>query len=249
VTPTPPFPKTPPPPPEGRSASDDEEDRLAFARLEAAARDAGWPTDSLDALARYVRAVVAENASINLTGAGTFPAALDVLAADSLPVARAWAGKAASPRTAVDLGTGNGLPGVAVALAWPTCRVLLVDRRAKKAAAVARCVAAAGVGNAEALAADGRDLLRLRPALARAVDLVVARAVGEIAPVTKEAAPWLAPGGRIVHWKPFALDAAERAAGERAAAGAGLAPLEDVEFRVPGAAAPRRLVVFERRAP
>ena len=234
-----------PPRPEGDAT---EEDRLALARLESAARDAGPPTPALDVLVRYVRAVLAENASINLTGAGTFPAALDVLAADSLPVVRAWAGKAAPPATAVDLGTGNGLPGVAVALAWSACRVLLVDRRAKKAAAVARCVAAAGITNAEALAADGRDLLRLRPALRARVDLVVARAVGELGPVTKEAAPWLARGGRVVHWKPGALDPAERAEGDRAARAAGLALLPDVEFRVPGAVSPRRLVVYERPA-
>jgi 16S rRNA G527 N7-methylase RsmG len=239
------------PAPEG---VDPDEDRLALARLESAARDAGRPDFPLDALARYVRAVLHENASINLTGAGTFPAALDVLAADSLPVVRAWAGKAGPPRVAVDLGTGNGLPGVAVALAWPSCRTVLVDRRAKKAAAVARCVAAAGVANAEVVACDGRELLRAVPELARRVDLVVARAVGEIAPVTKEAAPWLAPGGRIVHWKPGGLDGiqedgrAERAAGAKTAAGLGLVSLPDVEFRVPGAAAPRRLVVFERRA-
>ena len=234
-----------PPRPEGEADAD--EDRLALARLEAAARDAGPPTPALDVLARYVRAVLAENASINLTGASTFPAALDVLASDSLAVVRAWAGRPAPPAVAVDLGTGNGLPGVAVALAWPSCRVLLVDRRAKKAAAVARCLAAAGISNAETLAADGRDLLRLRPQLRGRVDLVVARAVGEVAAVTKEAAPWLAPGGRLVHWKPFALDPAERAEGDRAARAAGLAPLADVEFRVPGAAAARRLVVHERR--
>jgi 16S rRNA G527 N7-methylase RsmG len=227
---------------------DAEDDRLALARLEAAARDAGRPDFPIEALARYVRAVLAENASINLTGAGDFPAALDVLAADSLPVVRAWAGRSAPPRAAVDLGTGNGLPGVAVALAWPGCRTVLIDRRAKKAAAVARCLAVAGIENAEAIACDGRELLRLRPDLARRVDLVVLRAVGELAPLTKEAAPWLAPGGRIVHWKPSALDDAERAAGERTAKGVGLVPRPDVEFRVPGAAAPRRLVVYERPA-
>jgi 16S rRNA G527 N7-methylase RsmG len=226
----------------------DEDERLALARLDAAARDAGYPATALDALVRHVRAVMAENESINLTGAGTLPAALDVLAADSLPVVRAWAGKPAPPRTAVDLGTGNGLPGVAVALAWPSCRVLLVDRRAKKALASGRCAAAAGVGNAEAIACDGRELLTLRPELTRRVDLVTVRAVGTLAAATKEVAPWLAPGGRIVHWKPFALYEGERAAGDRAAAAAGLVVLPDVEFRVPGAEAARRLVVYERRA-
>jgi 16S rRNA (guanine527-N7)-methyltransferase len=217
-------------------------------RLLAAADALGWPPAGADALLAYVRAVWDENARVNLTGAATFDAALDVLALDSLPVARAWDASRAPPRVAVDLGTGNGLPGVAAALAWPACRVLLVERRAKKAAAVARCLGTAGVGNAEALACDGRELLRLRPALRGAVDLVTVRAVGDLAPTTKEAAPWLAPRGRVVHWKPALLSEDERRAGDDAARRAGLAVLEDVEFRVPGAAASRRLVRYERRA-
>ena len=59
-------------------------------------------------------------------------------------------------------------------------------------------------------------------------------------------APWLAPGGRVVHWKPGGLAEDERAAGLAAAQGLGLLAVNDVEFRLPGAKAPRRLVVYER---
>jgi hypothetical protein len=70
--------------------------------------------------------------------------------------------------------------------------------------------------------------------------------VADLAPTTKEAAPWLAPGGRIVHWKASGLDPAERAAGLSLAKGHGLRAVEDLEFHVPGAKLPRRLVVYER---
>jgi 16S rRNA G527 N7-methylase RsmG len=218
----------------------------ARARLLAAADSFGWPHAGADALLRYVAAVWEENRRVNLTGAASLDAALDVLAIDALPVVRAWDVSRGPPRAAIDLGTGNGLPGVAVALAWPACRTLLVERRAKKAHAVARCLAAAGVPNAEVLACDGRELLRLRPDLRARVDLVTVRAVGDLAPTTKEAAPWLAPRGRLVHWKPAPLDEAERAAGDAAAKKGGLVPLEDVVFRVPGATADRRLVIYQR---
>src|SRR5262249_56840791 len=108
-------------------------DDLARERLRATAREQGFPERALETLERYVAAVVEENRRVNLTGAATFDTALDVLAADSLAVVRAWGEGHGAPRTAVDLGTGNGLPGVAVALAWPSCRVVLVERRAKKA--------------------------------------------------------------------------------------------------------------------
>ncbi len=218
----------------------------AVARLLVAAETYGFPSGAVPTLVRYVEAVLAENEHVNLTGAKTLDAALDVLALDALPVCAVWPKDAPSPRRAVDLGTGNGLPGVVVALAWPTCATVLVDRTAKKAHAVGRCVAAVGLRNVEVLACDGREVLHARPSLERSVDLVTVRAVADLAPTTKEAAPWLAPGGRIVHWKAFGLDPVERAAGLALAKGYGLRALEDLEFRVPGAGSARRLVVYER---
>lgn len=218
----------------------------AVARLSEAAERHAYPSGAADVLVRYVEAVLAENERVNLTGSRTLADALDVLALDAVPVAAAWDPSRSPPRIAVDLGTGNGLPGAAVALRWPSCLAVLVERRAKKARAVERCLAAAGVRNAVLVACDGRELLRHRPELRRGADLVTVRAVGDVAPTTKEAAPWVAPGGRIVHWKPAAMDPAEREAGLAAARAAGLAPLPDVEFAVGERAGGRRLVVFER---
>jgi len=224
-------------------------DDLARERLRATGREQGFPESALTGLERYVAAVVEENRRVNLTGAATFDTALDVLAADSLAVVRAWDEGRGAPRTAVDLGTGNGLPGVAVALAWPSCRVVLVERRAKKAAAVSRCLAAAGIEGVDVAPCDGRELLRERPDLAGAVDLVTVRAVGALADATREAAPWLAPGGRLAHWKPSRIDARETAEGDAAALAAGLVRRDDVVFRAAGAQEPRRIVVLERPTP
>jgi len=215
------------------------------ARLLAEAARRGFSPEASAALVRYVEAVLDENARVNLTGAKTLDDALDVLALDAVPVGTAWE-RAAPPCVAVDLGTGNGLPGVAVALRWPSCRVTLVERREKKAKAVERCVAAAGIAGVEVVACDGRELLRARPHLRGTTDLVVVRAVGDLAPTTKEAAPWLAAGGLLVHWKSEGLEAAEREAGLDAARASGLRPLADVEFRVGDRATGRRLVRYER---
>ena len=215
------------------------------ARLVDEAVRRGFTPEAAGSLVRYVEAVLDENRRVNLTGAKSLDDALDVLALDAVPVGSAWE-RAVPPRFAVDLGTGNGLPGVAVALRWPTCRVTLVERREKKAKAVERCVAAAAVAGVEVVACDGRELLRARPRLRAATDLVVVRAVGDLAPTTREAAPWLAPGGLLVHWKSEGLEAAERDAGLEAARAAGLRPLTDVEFRVGDRATGRRLVRYER---
>ena len=224
----------------------DPDAQAALDRLRAATVLHGFPEGGADVLARFVGAVLAENERVNLTGSKTLADAIDVLATDAVPVAAAWDPARSPPRVAIDLGTGNGLPGAAVAVRWPSCVVVLVERRAKKARAVDRCLAAAGVRNAVLVACDGRELLRHRPDLARGADLVTVRAVGELAPTTKEASPWVAPGGRVVHWKPAALEPAEREAGLVAARTAGLRPLPDVEFSPGGRSGERRLVLYER---
>jgi 16S rRNA G527 N7-methylase RsmG len=124
---------------------------------------------------------------VNLTAAKTLDAALEILVLDALPVATAWTASR-PPRRALDLGTGNGFPGAAVAARWPACRTTFVDRRAKKVHAVGRCLARAGLANVEIVASDGRELVPHQPSRARAFDLVTVRAVGDLAPTTKEAA-------------------------------------------------------------
>lgn len=214
-------------------------------RLRRTARSRGYPADdaTLRRLVAYLEAVVDANRRVNLTGARTLDAAVDVLALSALAVTRAWASEQ-PPSRIVDLGTGNGLPGVAAALAWPDAHVLLVERRGKKAAAVAACLARVGVENAEALSLDARDLLRQRPDLSGTIDLVTVRAVGPLAETVRVAAPWLASGGRIAHWKGSRLDDGERQDGKRAAAAAGLRLLDELTFA--DEAGPARLLRYAR---
>lgn len=212
-------------------------------RLATIARDRAFPDDreTLARLVRYLEAVLEANQRVNLTGARDLERAVDVLALSAFAVTRAVD---APPRLVVDLGTGNGLPGVAAALAWPEARVLLVERRGRKAAAVAACVASVGLERVDVVTCDGRELLRERPEVEGATDLVTVRAVGRLDEAVQMAAAWLAPGGRLAHWKGRALSAAETRAGEAAARRAGLDLLPTLRFE--DEAGPGRLVRVER---
>jgi 16S rRNA (guanine527-N7)-methyltransferase len=220
----------------------------ALRRLRTAAAESGGPLEGgvLERVVAYLEKVLREGRDLNLTAARTLAEAVDVLALSSLAVRAAWPADRDPPRRVVDLGTGNGFPGVVAALLWPGARVLLVERRAKKATAVAACCAAVGIGNAEAVPCDGRDLLRERPEVRAGVDLATARAVGTLEETIRIAAPWLAPGGVIAQWKGANLSAEESAAGERAARGAGLGGLVERRFPVPPG--PARLVLCSRPA-
>ncbi len=178
-------------------------------------------------LVAYTQALLATNRQINLTAAQTTEQAHEILVVPSLGVAVAW-DLVDPPRVAVDLGSGNGFPGVAVATLWPGCRVVLVERRQKKARAIAACLLEAGIDNARAIGCDAREIKNEAPDLLRGADLVTVRAVGSLADATALAAPLLADGGRLVHWKRATVTAAERQAGAAAARHAGLDVLPDI---------------------
>src|SRR5688572_17235167 len=71
-------------------------------------------------LLRYLDAMLAENAAVNLTAIRAPEQALVLHAVDSLIVGRALD---LPPARALDLGSGNGFPGIAVRALWPGCRL------------------------------------------------------------------------------------------------------------------------------
>lgn len=221
----------------------------AAERLTSVAQERGlaWPPGSALRLARYLAAVVRTSADVNLTAAKDLAQAVEVLGVPSLALGRGWPAGRPAPRLVVDLGSGNGLPGVVAALAFPAARVMLVERRAKKARAIEACLREVGLTNAVAPPLDGRELLKAHPNVRRAVDLVLARGVGSLAEVTRVVAPWLAAGARLLQWKAADLDAAERQEGEREAKKAGLVLMNDEVFDPPQPG-PGRLVVYGRSA-
>ncbi|MBI5853164.1 MAG: class I SAM-dependent methyltransferase [Planctomycetes bacterium] len=152
--------------------------------------------DAARRLAVYLDAMLDENEHVNLTAVRDPSTAVVLHAVDSLAIALAVA---EPPRAVFDLGTGNGFPGVACAVLWPSARVVLCDRTQKKLIAIVRCLQLAGIV-AEPLWADADQLPARDPAQLAAFDLVVARAVGDPAAVARGSAPLLAPGGRLALW-------------------------------------------------
>jgi 16S rRNA (guanine527-N7)-methyltransferase len=200
---------------------------------------------AVEQLAAYCEALVEINRGVNLTAARDLGAVHEVLVDPSLVLAHVLPDGPA-PARILDIGSGNGFPGVVAALRWPAAWVGLVERRGRKAEAIQEILERAGIINAEALSLDAREIPSQRPELVGAVDLITARAVGSLEMVNRVAAPLLAVGGRIVHWKAFALTPEELRRGDERAAARGLVRLPDIEF-VPTPPGPGRLVRYERQ--
>ncbi len=161
---------------------------------------------------------------------------LDSLAGLTLPeVARAEA--------AVDLGSGAGFPGLALALARPQLRVTLVESERRKADWLSR--ASAGVPNLRVVADRSEHLAGTER---ERVPLATMRALGPLPVCLELAAPLVAVGGTVVVWRGDDEDPSLERAGAEAAAELGLEPLPPVPV-TPFPGARRRLHRFRKAAP
>ncbi|MEE8330674.1 MAG: RsmG family class I SAM-dependent methyltransferase [Acidimicrobiia bacterium] len=77
--------------------------------------------------------------------------------ADSLAFAAAWRGEE-PPHEVLDIGSGVGLPGLPLAIAWPECRFTLLDRAGRRTRLMLRAIRALGLENAVVAQGDAFDV-------------------------------------------------------------------------------------------
>ena len=156
------------------------------------------PALGCECLLAYLDAMLVENQTINLTAVREREASVMFHALDSL--AMGLVEFEVSPTRALDLGTGNGFPGVAIACLFPEAHVVLMDRTHKKLSAIQRALSAAGFAMEQFEAVH----LNANEAPARGYggifDLITTRAVGPPAEMGRMAQPLLAKGGSLLTW-------------------------------------------------
>ncbi len=143
-----------------------------------------------------------------------------------------------------DLGSGAGFPGLVVARLRPDWEVALIERTQKKAGFLEAMRDDLGLGNVYVVPLDAREAAGRVPALRRGCDVVLARAVGRLAPVTRAAAPLLRPGGLLVHYKGGRLEPGELTEGRTAATALRLIQANPVVYDLPPDA--KRSVILSR---
>lgn len=205
----------------------------------------------LNAYAHYAAALTAANQRLNLTRING-PRDMAVLhMLDSLVCLRGLDPEIASeePLRLVDVGSGPGLPGLALKIARPHWRLTLVESVGKKAAFLRELVELPELGLAGTTVLADRAEDAARRAEHRAVyDLATARAVAALPVLAEYLLPFLRVGGRAL-----ALKGAEAASEARSAAGAiaklGGELLAVEPYVLPGLDQPRHLVVIVKRHP
>jgi 16S rRNA (guanine527-N7)-methyltransferase len=144
-------------------------------------------------------------------------AAVDAHLADSLAALELQAVRDAA--SIVDIGSGSGFPGLALAAALPAAHVWLVDSQARRCEFLARATRRMGLSNVEVVC----ERVEAWDAGAERAELAVARALAAQPVVLEYAAPLLRVGGSLVDWRGPRAAGEERAAA-RAAEQLGLRP-------------------------
>ena len=102
-----------------------------------------------------------------------------------------------APGLVVDLGSGGGVPGLVLALAWPQARVCLLEAGERRALFLAGATRQLGVEDRVVVAHARAEEAGRDPAWRGRADVVVARSFGPPAVTAECGAPLLRPGGRL----------------------------------------------------
>lgn len=218
-----------------------ELDRLLAA--DAPALRADLPAGFSDSAEEYVRLLLEANARLNLTRVVEPRSVASLHLLDSLAALPLLDSFAA--HSALDLGSGGGVPGLVLAMARPAIAWTLVDSVRKKADAVRGFVEELGLRNVTVIAERaevlGRGVLR------ESFDAVTARACAPLPVLAEYALPLLRPGGALIAWKGAIADP-ELAAGAAASGVLGGGEVEVLSTGF-GALGDRRFVVLRKVDP
>ena len=193
---------------------------------------------------RYHAMLVEANARMNLTRVPDDPR--EAADRNYLDCISPLAGGFPEVRTAVDVGSGAGFPGVPLSIMLPQVRFTLVDALGKRVEFLRAVIDALGL-NAEALHLRAEDAAR-KDDLREGFDLATARAVAPMNVLCEYLLPFVRVGGRVLALKGPGLE------DELARAGSAAALLDGevervVPLEIPGRNWDHRAVWLRKRAP
>jgi len=154
--------------------------------------------EQLDLFERYYELLTDWNERMNLTAITGKDEVYAKHFFDSLTVAMAV--PVGQMKTAADIGTGAGFPGLPLKILFPRLKLLLVDSLRKRIQFLEHAAAELGLKDVVCLHGRAEDLAR-RPDLRDRFDLVTARAVARLNVLGELCLPFVRPGGSFVAMK------------------------------------------------
>lgn len=154
---------------------------LEDARIQDAAQKSTTLEGFVDLLLQF-------NASMNLIGPMSREVIIDELILDSLVPALIWPGG----KTAIDVGSGAGLPGIPLAIIYPDIQFTLVEPRKKRAQFLKIVAHRIGLKNVEIFQKRIENLPQKK------FDIATSKAVFQPVEFLEIMSPWVGDGGALI---------------------------------------------------
>ena len=201
----------------------------------------------IDKFQRYYRTLLEWNAKMNLTSVTEWEQVQRRHFVDSLSLSRVVKANYMEDCRFIDVGSGAGLPGIPLKIAFPDMTGILMDATAKKVQFLKSMIDTLRLNGVEAHHGRSEELAR-QPELREKFDLVVARAVAPMPVLAELTLPFCRPGGHA------AVHKTSSAAGEiedaRYAINVLSGEISDIiDTDLDGSDSRRLLVVIEKTGP
>ena len=154
--------------------------------------------EQLNQFIRYYEMLVEKNKVMNLTAITEFDEVIEKHFLDSLSLIKVY--DLTKEVSVLDMGTGAGFPGIPLKIAFPQLEVTLVDSLNKRILFLQEVIDALQLKNIDALHARAEELGKNK-SYREQFDLVVSRAVANLASLGEYCIPFVKQGGNFISYK------------------------------------------------